>query len=165
MSATLDVDTSQMVTDATSQSISEIFETMASEPAKQVSGSCVQDPEWVTESGKDQLTITLSLSGDLQGTIGLCLPAAVACRWTEDISGEAAKEVDQMVIDASGELGNMVVGGAKRRLEGFDLKIGLPNVIFAGREAVAFQSRLSPICMKFEYAGHQFDVFVALAPA
>ncbi len=163
MTTVLDRDLSQAVADAVDESIDEVFGMMAGHPAEQVSLHLLPATE-KHMADKHPLTVTLSLSGDLQGIIGLCLSGEAARQWTADIIGEAADDINQDVIDAAGELGNLIVGGAKRRLAPHDLKMGLPSVILAGREAFVFPRRVHPIYVSYRYAETSFDVIIALAP-
>ena len=71
-------------------------------------------------------------------------------------------EIDQTVIDAVGELGNMVVGGAKRRLCEFALTMSLPSVICAGIESVQFQSNANPLRLQYRFDQSSLAIWVAL---
>lgn len=163
----LDADTAIEITNAVDQAIAEVFSTMASHPAEQISLCSLPNHDSGQDACESQsveyLTVTLSLDGELQGTMGICLPCDCALEWTESLLQEKREHIDQDVIDACGELGNMVVGGAKRRLGDLGLKMGLPNVIRAGREAIEFPTGVHPINLKYRFADATFDVFVALA--
>jgi chemotaxis protein CheX len=54
------------------------------------------------------------------------------------------------MVDAVGELANMVAGAAKARLEAFELSVSLPSVITGKAHTVRFPSNVTPICVPFE---------------
>lgn len=170
----LDADTAMQVTESVDQAIEEVFGMMAKRPIEKIGSSSHstqgQSSEGEESSQGDQtpkssefLTVTLSLDGGLQGTIGICLSSECALEWTENMLCEKCDSINQDVIDACGELGNMVVGGAKRRLGDLGLTMGLPNAIRAGREAIEFPTGVHPINLKYQFADSTFDVFVVLA--
>ena len=69
------------------------------------------------------------------------------------------------MIDAVGELANLVVGGSKRRLNRFDLTMGLPSVVRAGKESLAFPTKTASVQIDYEYGDSEFSVVVSLAEA
>ncbi len=71
--------------------------------------------------------------------------------------------IDADVIDAIGELTNMIVGGAKSKLEELKMSIGLPTVIAGRNHAVAFPSGVTPLCIPFESMHGSFCLEVGLA--
>ncbi|WP_413432388.1 chemotaxis protein CheX [Crateriforma spongiae] len=163
MSVAIDVQRSATISEAADESLRDVIETMTGGTVRQVSSDVPHVEEAATTVDRSPLTITVSLSGELNGCIGLCLSRNAALQWTEAISGESTEEIDQLVIDACGELGNMVVGGVKRRLDDVELKMGLPTAFRAGRDGVVFCSSMQPIFLAYEYGDTTLDVFVALA--
>ncbi|MEM6980766.1 MAG: chemotaxis protein CheX [Planctomycetota bacterium] len=109
-----------------------------------------------------QMTVVVGLSGDLQGSVSVCLDQAAALDWTEKLIDHQTEQVDQIVVDAIGELGNMTVGGAKSRVDGFSLKLGLPSVLLTGHQHLAFPTQCRPIEMQYRYQSWDLRVFVAL---
>jgi chemotaxis protein CheX len=69
--------------------------------------------------------------------------------------------VDQTVVDAVGELGNMVVGGVKRRLADFRLTMSLPSVIRAGRHQMGFPSAHLPTQLDYTFDGNQLTILIS----
>ena len=61
-----------------------------------------------------------------------------------------ATEIDDEVVDAVGELANMVAGAAKAELEEYKLSVSLPNVITGRGHEIRFPSNVTPICVPFE---------------
>ena len=92
----------------------------------------------------------IGLSGKAKGTVVLSLCREVAIRATEALLGELPTEIDGDVVDAVGELTNIVAGGAKAKLEQFALSVTIPNVITGKTHSIDFPRRLPPICIPFE---------------
>jgi len=53
------------------------------------------------------------------------------------------------IVDAIGELTNMIAGAAKAKLENLQLSLGLPTVILGRSTRIAFPSRATPISIPF----------------
>lgn len=97
---------------------------------------------------------------EISGIIGLSGKAvgSVIVSFSENVALEAASamllmeatELDDDVIDAVGEITNMVAGAAKAELEEYKLSIGLPNVITGTPHGIRFPSNVQPICVPFE---------------
>jgi len=111
---------------------------------------------------KEEITVIVGLSGGLQGSVSICLDRDSALLWTEKLIDHETDSLDQTVIDAIGELGNMVVGGAKGRFEGFMLTLGLPCVLLAGTSRLAFPSNCTPVQLQYSVGGHEMSVFISL---
>ena len=61
-----------------------------------------------------------------------------------------ATEIDDDVVDAIGEITNMVAGAAKSELDEYELSICLPNVITGQSHGIRFPSNMLPISVPFE---------------
>ncbi len=111
------------------ESAREAFETMAFMPV-----TCLESKLAGERFPLGAISSTVGLSGD-----GIC--GAVSLLFSKDIAMAVFRSMMMMedtaevnmseVRDAIGELGNMVAGGAKARLQdtGVDLAIGLPTVV------------------------------------
>jgi chemotaxis protein CheX len=104
----------------------------------------------------------IGLSGKARGTIVLSLDREAALRTTEVMIHERPLHIDANVIDAVGELANMIAGSAKARLEEFELSVSLPSVIMGKGHCVEFPSNTQPICIPFECEWGAVDVEVGL---
>jgi len=91
----------------------------------------------------------IGLSGRAVGTVVLSLSREVALQAASTMLMMEATEINDDVVDAVGELTNMVASGAKAQLEQFDLSISLPNVITGSHHEIRFPSNVSPICVPF----------------
>ncbi len=92
----------------------------------------------------------IGLSGKCRGMVVVSVSRLTAIRAAEVMLGSEPKEVDSDVLDAIGELTNMIAGAAKNQLEEFHLTIGLPTVICGKGQAIAFPSQTAPMVIPFE---------------
>jgi chemotaxis protein CheX len=58
--------------------------------------------------------------------------------------------IDDDVLDAVGELANMVAGQAKAELEEYELNVSLPNVIIGEGHEICFPSDITTIAVPFD---------------
>jgi chemotaxis protein CheX len=91
----------------------------------------------------------IGLSGKAVGTVVLSLSEEVALRAASHMLMSENTEFNSEVIDAVGELTNMVAGAAKSELEEYQLSVSLPNVITGRDHEVRFPSDVTPICVPF----------------
>lgn len=66
-----------------------------------------------------------------KGSLAISFPKPVILEINKRMLHEDKTEIDDMVKDLTGELANMVIGGAKRRLEeiGYSFGLTLPTVV------------------------------------
>ena len=91
----------------------------------------------------------VGLSGRAVGTVVLSLDREVALSATAALLGERPASIDPQVVDAVGELANMIGGAAKAKLEQYAMSLSLPNVIVGRNHAIRFPSCSTPICVPF----------------
>src|SRR5690348_429932 len=84
-----------------------------------------------------EISGVIGLSGKAAGTVVLSLDRNVALKATEAMTGETPAELNADVVDAIGELTNMIAGSAKAQLEQFEMSISLPSVILGHNHSVA----------------------------
>jgi chemotaxis protein CheX len=92
----------------------------------------------------------IGLSGKCRGMIVVSLSRGTAMSAAEIMLGNRPEEINGDVMDAIGELTNMIAGAAKTQLEEYRLTIGLPTVICGKGQAVAFPSQASPMVIPFD---------------
>lgn len=97
-----------------------------------------------------EISGVIGLSGKATGTVVLSLGRDVAIAVTERLLGEAPEQLNADVVDAVGELTNMVAGNAKMRLEQLEMSLSLPNVIMGKNHTVEFPRGVTPIGIPFE---------------
>ena len=92
----------------------------------------------------------IGLSGNGVGTVVLSLSRKVALAATSTILMTDVKTIDEDVIDAVGELVNVVAGNAKTRLASYGLSISLPSVVTGLNHTVSFPKSVPPISVLFD---------------
>ena len=105
----------------------------------------------------------IGLSGKAVGTVVVSLSRQVALKAASTMLMTEATELDADVVDAVGEITNMVAGAAKAELEEYQLSISLPNVILGRGHEVRFPSNVQPICLPFECEWGTLALEVGLA--
>ncbi len=79
-----------------------------------------------------EVTSVIGISGGMTGAISFSIPAEGAMAILERMTGIQPTEVDADVLDAIGEMANMIAGFGKRHMETLGLNISLPQVIVGG---------------------------------
>ncbi|MDP6468811.1 MAG: chemotaxis protein CheX [Pirellulaceae bacterium] len=93
----------------------------------------------------------IGLSGEKgSGTVVLSLARSVAVRATGMLLGIEKESIDEDVIDAIGELTNMVAGAAKSELESLSMTLSLPMVVMGENLLVGFDKEVRPLVIPFE---------------
>jgi chemotaxis protein CheX len=92
----------------------------------------------------------IGLTGKAQGTVVVGLGREAALRATEAMLQERPPEINGDVVDAIGELANIIAGGAKAQLEHLDLSVSLPSVITGKGHCIQFPTKVTPICIPFD---------------
>lgn len=104
----------------------------------------------------------IGLSGKAHGVVVLSLCREAAIGATEAMLGERPSDINADVIDAVGELANMIAGGAKAQLEQYDLHVSLPSVITGKNHAISYPSRVKPISILFDCPLGELHIEVGL---
>ena len=100
-------------------------------------------------SPKFDVSGIIGLSGKAIGTVVLSLSKEVALRAASHMLMCENTEINADVVDAVGELTNIVAGSAKGELAEYQLMASLPNVIIGRNHEVRFPSDVKPICVPF----------------
>lgn len=116
-------------------------------------------------SGNATYTVSgvIGLSGGAVGTVVLSMPREIALKAASTMLMVEAIEIDDDVLDAVGELTNIVAGGAKACLEEYDLSVSLPSVITGRDHEIHFPSNVQPICIPFDTDWGEMTLEVGLA--
>ena len=102
----------------------------------------------------------IGLTGDVSGTVILSVSSDVALNATEALLGFRPDAVNEDVVDAVGELTNMIAGGAKTELTSFNMCLALPAVISGANHVVSFGSQVRPVFLPFTTPWGEFSVEV-----
>lgn len=92
----------------------------------------------------------IGLSGEASGMVVINLSEEVAIKAASKLLMEEQTELSTDVLDAVGELANMIAGQAKADLSEYNLSISLPNVVTGEGHEVRFPSNNPPLCVPFE---------------
>lgn len=109
-------------------------------------------PLAVTASGRRRHPISgvIGLSGQAVGTVVINLSEEAALRAASALLLTEMSEIDDDVVDAVGELANIIAGAAKAELDQFDLSVSLPNVVIGNDHEIRFPTGARPICVPYE---------------
>lgn len=108
----------------------------------------------------------IGLSGSSVGMVVLSLSRSMAERATATmLMTEPGELTDAEIVDAVGELANVVAGAAKAKLGETGLSISLPTVVTGTGHEVRFPSEVRPICVPFSSAWGSLTLDVGMAPA
>jgi len=139
-------------------SLTKTFETMV---------GCKPERGELRLAGADCPTYPISgvigLSGKAVGTAVVSLSETVALKAAGALLMMECTEVDDDVIDAVGEIANMVAGPAKAELEEYELSISLPSVITGAGHQIRFPSSVQPLCVPFTTEWGPLTLEVGLA--
>ncbi len=146
--------TSQHVIDATQ----EIFETMIMVEAK--AGEPLDKPVTTFDKG---MTSMVGFAGFRQGMLAIHTPEAVAIDITALFLGMEVEKIDEDVIDALGELANMVAGSIKPLMakDGVDVELSLPSVIHGSEYSMTTLADAELIVVPFKLDSGNFLVELA----
>ncbi|MBI4912917.1 MAG: chemotaxis protein CheX [Acidobacteria bacterium] len=106
----------------------------------------------------------ISLTGDARGSVIISVPEVLACRIASNMLMEEIGSMTPAVQDAIGEVGNIVVGDARRQLmqEGFHLNISIPTVVMGKGHEICRPGDVPCIAIPFSTDFGDFEVNVGL---
>jgi len=104
----------------------------------------------------------IGMSGNAVGTVVLSFSEELALKAAGTMLMTEFTAVTADVVDAVGELTNMVAGAAKAQLEELHLSISLPNVVTGKGHEIRFPSNAQPITVSFSTEWGPFSLEVGL---
>ncbi len=126
----------------------------------------IQRGELGLQTGRlHEISGIIGLSGRAMGMVILSLSQSVALKVASTLLMVETDEIDDDVIDAVGEMTNMVAGSAKAELSEFDMSISLPSVITGGRHRIRFPSNVTPVSVPYETPWGPMKLEVGLTPS
>ena len=150
------------VTQSVDESLRDTFVKMLNVEPRQLDSRRLSAPTSAFDGDDSVITVVVGLTGGLNGSIAITLSEKSAVRWTQGLLGGELETIDQDVVDAVGELGNVVVGGTKSRLSEFELTMSLPTVIHGGLGSMGLQSGAMTWGLLYEFDGCQARLLIAL---
>lgn len=106
----------------------------------------------------------IGLAGQASGFVVISMTEGLALKVVENFLGEKKTSMDDDVMDAVGEILNMIAGGAKQIFskKGTRFKISIPNVVVGKNHVVGKQKNVQCIGMTFNVGSDTFVIEVAL---
>lgn len=104
----------------------------------------------------------IGISGELRGSVSMSYPKECAIKSVSAFMGEEMKDLDSDVMDAIGELANIVAGYAKKYLTDFSVDISLPTVIKGEGLVIKEPPDVFSFIVPFKSQYGEFDVGVGL---
>ena len=94
----------------------------------------------------------IGLSGEVKGAVAISLKANTAIKLTQLLTEEKHDYLDEQVIDAVGEIVNIIAGNAKKELEAaFRVVISLPSIVRGKAHLIVWPSvRTRIFCVPFK---------------
>ena len=92
----------------------------------------------------------IGLSGKAVGTVVINLSEEVALKAASAMLMMEITSLDDDVLDAVGELANMIAGQAKPELEEYQLNVSLPSVVTGENHKIRFPSDITPSAVPFD---------------
>jgi chemotaxis protein CheX len=114
------------------------------------------------------ISAIIGLTGEARGAVVISMKADLAVRLTGILTGAQHSVVDDDVVDAIGEIINIIAGNAKKGLEeAFRLVISLPTIIEGTKHTVKWpNSHARIICIPFNiFEKDSFFLSVAIEAA
>lgn len=107
-----------------------------------------------------ELTGVIGLVGSLRATVAIGLSRPLAFKVVERLIGISPQAIDADVVDAVGEIANIVVGATKRGLDDSRLSIEIPKVVFGQGHRVTFGANMNLYLLRFltEHGPFQIEV-------
>ncbi len=118
----------------------------------------------VTTHFKDCLTAMVGLAGTYNGLVSIHLPWPLAMSFSSLMLGMDITEINDDVIDAMGEIANMVAGSFKQHLSkgGLDIQLSTPSVVNGAEYLVSTGSQMENLTLKFATDEEWFMVSLSI---
>jgi chemotaxis protein CheX len=106
----------------------------------------------------------IGLTGETSGSIIISMPESLACKIASNMLMEEITSMNKNVEDAIGEIGNIVVGDARRALiqDGHQLNISIPTVVIGAGHKISRSGDVPCIAIPFSTPFGTFEVNVGL---
>ncbi|MDR3276456.1 MAG: chemotaxis protein CheX [Treponema sp.] len=110
------------------------------------------------------ISAIIGLSGDARGAVVISMRKGLSLRITDLLTGSSHGDIDDDVVDAVGEIVNIIAGNVKKELEEeFRLIISLPTIVQGEWHHVKWpSSQARIICIPFNMGRDMFNLSVAI---
>ena len=120
-------------------------------------------PQLVSGRGINyDVTGIIGIAGGIKGNVAISFPEESALKNVSAFLGEEMTEMNDDVMDAIGELSNIVAGYAKNFLTDFKVEISLPTVIKGHNLVIKEPPDVFSFVVPFECEWGRFDLGVGL---
>ena len=108
------------------------------------------------------ISAIIGLSGDIRGAVVMSMKKGLAIKLADILVGTAHTEMDDDIVDAIGEIVNIIAGNIKSEVEGGEkIVISLPTVVKGKEHTFAWPGRQSRIlCISFKHENDSFHLLV-----
>jgi chemotaxis protein CheX len=107
----------------------------------------------------------IGLSGKLIGSVAICFPEATALAACNRFMSATYVEVNDDILDAVGEIINIVAGNAKKDLTEFNVEISLPSIIMGRNHRIVEPKGSMSFIIPFATELGDFQMAISLKPA
>ena len=92
------------------------------------------------------ISAVIGLSGVVKGAVIVSMKSELAIKLTDLLAGEGHTEIDADVVDAIGEINNIIAGNIKPKVPNGDrIVISIPTIIKGKEHSIAWPSRQTRI--------------------
>jgi chemotaxis protein CheX len=139
--------------------VREIFSTMVGAEISEVSTRVD-----AATTFSDSVTAMVGLAGVFNGMINLHVSKRLAIHFASSMLGMTIEDIDDDVIDALGEIANMLGGSFKHHfvLEGHEVKLSIPSVITGDQYEISAGSLPDILTLSFTSEDEPFMISVYL---
>ncbi|MCT7360982.1 chemotaxis protein CheX [Thalassolituus pacificus] len=147
--------------------INPFVETINNILATMASMSCEYGKPYLKEGNRPLGVVTgiIPMSGDsVKGSLAISFSAGAIIKISSSMLGEAIDEVDETCHDLTGELTNMLSGGARKLLweKGYDFEMAKPGVL-TGEMDIPHDAAGPVLVIPFETSAGPFFIEVVLS--
>ena len=112
---------------------------------------------------KGDVTGVIGLIGDVKGTVSVSFEEASILPIVSNMFGEKLTELNDEIVDAVGEITNMISGQARQKLEllGRNLRAAIPTVIIGKNHIISHITTHKIIAIPFSTENGEFTIEVS----
>lgn len=122
------------------------------------------NPYLLDRNGNDEWDISgiIGIAGDSRGVVVVSLSLELARALTSRLLGTDSKVSEDDIVDAVGEVVNIIAGNAKKGLEEYRLNISLPSIVRGINHSMAWPAGVSVVGIPFRINAGKFHLAVGL---
>jgi chemotaxis protein CheX len=105
------------------------------------------------------ISAVIGLSGVVKGAVIISMKTELAVKLTDLLAGEGHSELDADVVDAIGEINNIIAGNIKPKVPNGDkIVISIPTIIKGKEHSIAWPSKQTRI-LCIPHTAYENDIF------